>query len=175
MLSFCDRPDDGPGLKRARWGLLATPQEVSDDQKMSTAATVLHVQVRFPGRDQIEAQLQNGVWSIQVIGCFQLQDQVAQRQKQEADLTKWALPEGHHHTDLLLRELILKARQEWNFPYFEAEICHCRSVPTDIVDQAILAGAHDTRKVSAQTAASTNCGTCRPDVQKVLNYRLGVK
>ncbi len=82
------------------------------------------------------------------------------------------LPQGVRPSDLLLRELLLKARNEWNYPYADAELCHCRCVPTAVVDQAICQGAHTPQKVSAMTSASTACGTCRPDVEAILRFRL---
>ncbi len=82
------------------------------------------------------------------------------------------LPTGNHPGALLLRELLLKARGEWRFPYEDEELCHCRAVPTAVVDQAICRGAHTPQKVSSMTSASTACGTCRPDVEAIIKYRL---
>ena len=72
---------------------------------------------------------------------------------------------------LILSEMILKLRGEWNFPYADEELCHCRSIATQTVDQAIIAGAHSPEVVTRQTSASTACGTCRPTVQKIIEYR----
>jgi bacterioferritin-associated ferredoxin len=83
------------------------------------------------------------------------------------------LPAGVSAGELCLREVILKARGEWNYPYKEVELCHCRGVDTEVVDQAICNGAHTPRKVSELTSASTACGTCRPDVEAILKFRLG--
>jgi len=79
-----------------------------------------------------------------------------------------------------LRELILvfksshgvEQRGEWNPPYTHEEICHCRAVPTREVEKAIIMGAHTPQKVSRWTSASTACGTCRPDVEKMISYFL---
>lgn len=109
-----------------------------------------------------------------VIGCQALRDLVARFRRDHGDDPKaWPLPDGSGHETLLLREWILKARGEWKFPYNEDELCHCRRVPTHVVDQAIVAGAHTPEAVSRATSASTNCGTCRPDVERILAYRLG--
>jgi NAD(P)H-nitrite reductase large subunit len=91
------------------------------------------------------------------------------------DITKWPLPQGEDHSSLLLKEMILRLRGEWAFPYSEDEVCHCRSISTHSIDQAVIAGAHSTDKVSRQTSASTACGTCRPEVQKIIDYRLAKK
>ena len=87
----------------------------------------------------------------------------------KTEIQNWS---GNSSFELMLREVIGKATGEWELPFSEDELCHCRVVPTDIVNSAIIGGAHSTSKVSAQTNASTQCGTCRPDVEKILNYRL---
>jgi NAD(P)H-nitrite reductase large subunit len=81
-------------------------------------------------------------------------------------------PEGCEPHQILLREIVKKARSEWVFPYAQSELCHCRAVPADIVDQAIVYGAHTPEKVSEWTSASTACGSCRFDVEALLRYRL---
>jgi bacterioferritin-associated ferredoxin len=92
---------------------------------------------------------------------------------QHLKLKELPLPQGRRPAVLCLREAILKIRGEWDFPYKEEELCHCRAVLTAVVDQAICAGAHAARKVSEVTSASTACGTCRPDVEAILKFRLG--
>ncbi|MCB0351623.1 MAG: (2Fe-2S)-binding protein [Bdellovibrionales bacterium] len=82
------------------------------------------------------------------------------------------LPEGDSPAALCLREVILRAKGEWDFPYQQEELCHCRAVPTAVVDRAICVGAHTSKKVSEQTSASTACGTCRPDVEAIIAFRL---
>lgn len=128
--------------------------------------------VDFPGRDRIEARGEGVQTETRVLGCVALQEKVKALAKADPDPAKWPMPEGTDHNDLLIREFILRARGEWKFPYADAELCHCRSVPTEVVDQAILAGAHTCVNVSSRTSASTACGTCRPDVQKIIDYRL---
>jgi bacterioferritin-associated ferredoxin len=82
------------------------------------------------------------------------------------------LPRDKSPGGLLLREALLRARGEWNPPYQEPELCHCRAVLTEVVDRAILVGAHTPQKVTEQTSASTACGTCRPNVAAMIQYRL---
>ena len=79
---------------------------------------------------------------------------------------------GNSPFELMLREVILKANENWKHPYTDSELCHCRMVATELVDTAIIAGAHTSARVSRQTNASTQCGTCRPDVEAILAYRL---
>jgi NAD(P)H-nitrite reductase large subunit len=82
-------------------------------------------------------------------------------------------PSGVSPEAILFRELILRAQGRWQPPYESEELCHCRAVPTAVVDRAICAGAHTSRQVSEQTSASTACGTCRPDVEAMIKWRLG--
>ncbi len=84
----------------------------------------------------------------------------------------WPLPEGNTVAAILLREVILKARGEWKPPFDEVELCHCRAVPLKNVEDAIRSGAHTSQVVSRWTSASTACGTCRPDVEALLEYFL---
>jgi bacterioferritin-associated ferredoxin len=124
-------------------------------------------------RDCLEVSGEGSDRKVKMQGCHALLEQVtALRAAEGPDPQKWKLPEGNSHTDILLRELILKLRGEWLLPYPHEELCHCRTVPTRIVDQAIIAGAHTPEAVSRQTSASTACGTCRPDVEKMIAYRL---
>jgi len=94
--------------------------------------------------------------------------------KQSTSLTleKLPLPTGTGPEHLILREVILKAQGRWQPPYAQEELCHCRAVLTTTVDQAICSGAHTPRQVSEQTSASTACGTCRPDVEAMISWRL---
>jgi bacterioferritin-associated ferredoxin len=127
--------------------------------------------VEIPGRDRIEYDAKNPQ-SLKVIGCFQLQALIRTLQSTGSDVAKWKIPLGDSHSDLLVRELILRSRGEWEFPVQEAETCHCRAVPTHTIDQAIICGAHSIDKVRRLTSANTACGTCFPEVEKILNYRL---
>ncbi len=101
------------------------------------------------------------------------ESQLAPAVKQKTALKALPLPEGTSIEAICLREALLKLKGEWNYPYTEEELCHCRAVPTAVVDQAICTGAHTTRQVSERTSASTACGTCRPDVEAILKFRLG--
>lgn len=128
------------------------------------------------GRDLIEIQTADtatGKTQIKAMGCTELLSLIRKHQVQFGkDPQHWPLPSGHTHSELLLKEVLLKARGQWVYPYQHEELCHCRSVTTEKVDQAIVAGAHRPEVVSRQTGASTSCGTCRPDVQKIIDFRL---
>ncbi len=128
------------------------------------------------GRDEIQLSFgdDNKMQKIQVVGCTDLLSLVRKYQIQFGqDLLTWPLPKGVSHSELLLKEVLLKAQGKWEFPFKDLEICHCRNVQTEVVDQAIVAGAHQSEVVSRQTSASTACGTCRLDVEKIISFRLG--
>lgn len=88
------------------------------------------------------------------------------------DLSKWPIPNGTDHSHLWIKKVILSAQGQWKLPYQQTEICHCRAVSTETVEDAVMLGAHDMKTISRWTSASTSCGTCQPDVESVLKYIL---
>ena len=105
--------------------------------------------VGIDGRDWVEIEV-NGAVQVRASGCLALLKRVKQIRgilKTENDLKNFnfeknglASPSMDGHENLLLSEVILRARGEWELPYKEDELCHCRAIPTRIVDQAILCG-----------------------------------
>jgi bacterioferritin-associated ferredoxin len=129
--------------------------------------------VEIPGRDCIEYEIEDsGKHHLKVIGCTELLELVRGLKKSSPQVEKWSLPKGDSHANMLVRELILKVQGLWQFPITDPETCHCRAVPTEKVDQAVVCGAHEIEKIRRLTSANTACGTCFPDVQKIINYRL---
>lgn len=126
----------------------------------------LHLQLRIDG-DEIKSATLTGVGCSELLQLIQLW-----RPRLSGKLTNLELPSGLGHAEILFRELILKAKGEWDFPYKEDELCHCRAVATCKVDDAIITGARNVVLVSQRTSAGTSCGTCKPDIDKVLKYRL---
>ncbi|MCM2280971.1 MAG: (2Fe-2S)-binding protein [Bdellovibrionaceae bacterium] len=143
---------------------------------------VIHGAV-LPGRDEVHLEIelagdQNTIVSarLRALGCPELLDACARlRPLLRGKLREIALPTGNSHPAMLLREVLLRARGEWQLPYMEDELCHCRAVPTAKVDAAIVGGAHDVASVSRRTSAGTSCGSCQPDIQALLKYRLPSK
>jgi bacterioferritin-associated ferredoxin len=133
------------------------------------------LRVQLPGQDRIDFEKRDNEFQISVLGCSALKQKITTLQKNEANPKLWPVPEGTHHSDLLIRELILKLNGRWDFPYAAEELCHCRAVLTQTVDRAIVNGAHTPAQVSRETTASTSCGTCLSDVQAILAFRLGSK
>lgn len=139
----------------------------------------MEIKAGWPGLDELCLDLrldgQNNItsFSLRVVGGPELLNLADQwRPYFKGAVANIPLPEGETPAALLMRELILKAQSKWALPYTEVELCHCRAIPTEKVDQAIVYGAHRPEVVSRRTSASTACGTCRPDVQSILNYRL---
>jgi bacterioferritin-associated ferredoxin len=144
-----------------------------EENKENPAVSQKVFRAELEGRDLIVAEQQSdGKYLFQVIGCADVLRLMTQYQLL-GPVHLWPLPKGDGHAELLLREVLLKIRGEWMYPINSAEICHCRAVATALVDQAIVGGAHSPEKVSRQTSASTGCGTCRPEVEKLLRFRLG--
>jgi len=148
--------------------------------KLSEAFDI-DVAIGFPAREKLRLQLktENGQItsaSLTGVGCRATLELIKQwRPKLSGALAEVPLPEGSDHSALMLRELILKAQGLWRFPYDEDEMCHCRAVPTRVVDAAIVGGCHTLPSIRAATGASTSCGACGVDIQKVIAYRLQAK
>lgn len=124
--------------------------------------------------DELHIELQSGQAVIKrTIVCTRLRQFLIElTDKYGNNLLDWPLPKGKEHFDLLIRKTILLAKGEWQLPYQQTEICHCRAVPTENVESAVMMGAHDIKTISRWTSASTSCGTCQPDVESVLKYIL---
>ncbi|MCB0394230.1 MAG: (2Fe-2S)-binding protein [Bdellovibrionales bacterium] len=124
------------------------------------------------GQDWVELTLDGDHPSWRGNGCISVLNAVKMaRSKLNGAPKDWTLPEGQDHGSLLLREVIMKARGEWKFPYDESELCHCRMVPTAVVDRCIQQGVQNVADVSRKTNAGTGCGTCRPNIQEIIDFR----
>lgn len=140
---------------------------------MSTVDGNKKISAGLQGRDSIEVNTESAIPKVSFRGCTELMGLLQSMRKNFGnDLHQWPVPHGTSHSEILLRELILKLRGQWQYPSPEEEICHCRNVSCFTIDQAIIAGAHTVEVVSRQTSASTACGTCRNEVQKMIDYRL---
>lgn len=125
------------------------------------------------GRDELMFSENEG---LKAIGCKKMMTLFKDLQALHGKDPKfWPLQKSQSHQSLLINELILKSKNVYKLPYSEEEICHCRSVATESVTQAIKAGAHTIEAIRATTDANTACGTCGPDVESVLKYILEPK
>ena len=134
------------------------------------------VTVHLPHREKITLQVDaqgNVQWQVMATeSTWQLLRQFKSRYGSVFD---WPEPQGHSVSELLLKVLLRKLRGQWDPPYGEDELCHCRMVPTERVVEAVICGAHSTDQVSRWTQASTACGTCRPDSLAMIDYILNLK
>ncbi len=139
---------------------------------------IVDLNVSLPGRDDLNLHLQvvNGeIVSHKLTGrgCTEFLKLIQSwRPKLKGQLAALVMPEGNSHSEILLREAILKAKGEWEFPYKDEELCHCRAVATSKVDAAIIGGCRSVRAIARETSAGTSCGSCRPDTEAIINYRL---
>jgi bacterioferritin-associated ferredoxin len=111
--------------------------------------------------------------SWQMIGSLEL-IQAAQKLKGsiKGDVLAIPVPQGTEPAQLLLKKLILKIKGQWLDEEGDPELCHCRKIPQAHVERAIVLGAHSVEKVRLRTSANTGCGTCLPDVEKILEIYL---
>ncbi len=84
-------------------------------------------------------------------------------------------PTGADHSSIIWREMVARIQDTWSLPVEHAELCHCRKISTEKVDRSIVYGAHSVEEVRNRTSANTGCGTCKEDVQAMINNRLKVK
>lgn len=136
----------------------------------------MDIHIKIEGREEVRLQWDENsahVPRLLAVGSLEFLELIQDwREKLKGAPPEWPLPPGSSTGAVLLREVILRARGEWNPPYEEEELCHCRAIPLKKVEDAIRAGAHTSEKVSRWTSASTACGTCRPDVEALLKYFL---
>lgn len=121
--------------------------------------------------DMAGTVIQSTSWN--VIGSLELVAAVTVLKNQlQGDVTKLAVPQGKTASQLLLKKLVLKIKGEWLAEDSDPELCHCRKIPQTHVERAIILGAHTVEKVRQRTSANTGCGTCLPDVEKILEKYL---
>ena len=140
--------------------------------------TVLKARSEIPGREWVEFEISltggnvtSVIWHAQ--GCHLLLSAAEKFAHDLADqnLQNSNLKFGNHHSALMISEIYDKLLDRWVKPE-EIEICHCRKIDKSVINEAILLGAHTPEKVRAWTTASSGCGTCRPEVQKLIDEKL---
>lgn len=89
----------------------------------------------------------------------------------ENAIAQRGLSNAERRSQLLLQELILKARGEWKLPYRGEIVCTCRGVSSETINHAIAAKASSAEEVSNWTTASTSCTTCKGKVEELVKYR----
>ncbi len=132
----------------------------------------------IPNREWVEFEISlnprglvtSAIWRGQ--GCHALLKSAdalaAQLKNKELDTFRH---EGSGHAHMLLKE-VLEKLSGTSVSKEDEEICHCRKINRSTIDQMIVLGAQTPEKVKAWTTAGSGCGTCRPEVQKLIDERL---
>jgi len=107
---------------------------------------------------------------LKVQGCPSLSGEVLKLKNLLLDPSNWPYQNGDDHVALLLNKFILKIQNKWVLPYPHQELCHCRQVPTEVVEEIVILGAKTRQEVSQRSRAGTGCGSCRKDIDSVLAY-----
>ena len=102
---------------------------------------MLPLVVELKGRDRLEVTSLSP-FKMKVIGCDSLFQKLNEMKTQfGSDAAKWPLLKTHDHASLLINELVLKLQNNWQHPYKEDEVCHCRNISLETVEQAITGTA----------------------------------
>jgi bacterioferritin-associated ferredoxin len=107
---------------------------------------------------------------LKVQGCPALLSEVLKLKKLSINPADWPYLDRDDHVAQLLNKFILKVQNKWQLPYLHQELCHCRQVPTDVVEELIVLGATTRQEVSQRSRAGTGCGSCQKDIERILNY-----
>lgn len=111
--------------------------------------------------------------NVQFLGPKTLSEKIfAQKKQFGADPQKWQKVNVTDSYDVLLNEFILRCQNQYKIPYEHEELCHCRMVATEKVINAIKQGQFSVSEVSRVTMAGTGCGSCKKDIDDLLNYLL---
>lgn len=128
--------------------------------------------VQLDHRDQLHVEKKEDVYHFSATGCSRiLQICLDLNQKKVSDPLQFELPDGSDHVSMLVRELLLKLQDKWDYPYKEEELCHCRAIPTRVVDQAIVSGVHRIEDIGKFCSAGVTCGNCRTDIEAIMEFR----
>lgn len=130
------------------------------------------------GRESLRLELkikEDSIADIEMkaVGCLDFL-KLSQKMKSllKGPIAEIQVPEGSDHSSMIWREIIYQLKNEWQIPVTSTELCHCRRVPTKVVDRSVVYGAHSIEEIRSQTSANTGCGTCREDVLQIIGNRL---
>jgi len=93
-----------------------------------------------------------------------------QRQKNGDNPIFWKVISVLDGYDVLLNEFILRCQNNYKITYLHEEICHCRMISTEKILNTIKQGVFSTSEISRLTMAGTGCGSCKKDIDELLNY-----
>lgn len=109
-------------------------------------------------------------------GSYQVIERVQSYKVQYgSDPANWPLVEAKDSYDILINEFILKCKNQFSISYKHEEMCHCRTVPTEVVIQSIKQDCRTVKEISRHTKAGTGCGTCVPHLKVLLQEILNLQ
>lgn len=125
----------------------------------------MRIEVSIPFQSQIAFDQGR----IETIGSWNLMQKISEFKKSQGNEPQtWPLIASPASADeILINEFIRKCKGEV-FIYNHDELCHCRMVPTEKVKNAVKLGCHTIPEVSRTTLAGTGCGSCRKDIESVI-------
>ncbi len=110
---------------------------------------------------------------VQISGSLRLlQLADGKKQAEGADPRLWQpILQAELNEELLINAFIRKVKNPVSTPEHD-EVCHCRMVSRDKIESAIYQGCRDVNGISQRTLAGTGCGSCRPDLERMLHIIL---
>jgi NAD(P)H-nitrite reductase large subunit len=129
-------------------------------------------QVTLKDRDTLKLIERDGKILLCILGCEELRSRIEQIfQEQGPNIKTWVVT-GKSHGDLLMKKMLFQLNQVKG-PYPDEEVCHCRSVSLETIEQSLFNGAHSVQAIRRTTTANTACGSCQGDVEAILAHWLG--
>lgn len=123
----------------------------------------MSIKVNLTGSDSIEIKDNKVVWKT----CDKLNQSIKNLiTKYGEDPKNWPVPTGFEHTDLLIKKVIARSKGLWPEEQPKEEICHCRNIALQKIEDAIVMGAVTVEMIGLWTSAGTACGTCQSDLAK---------
>ncbi|MFN7905550.1 MAG: (2Fe-2S)-binding protein [Pseudobdellovibrionaceae bacterium] len=138
---------------------------------MDSETEKIVAQVELKNRDKLRLVDRQGQVHLIVEGCHSLKEKIQQLiSDQGIEIKSWKIT-GVSHADLLIKKLIFQLNEK-KHPYADSEVCHCRNISKEMIEENILNGSHSVGALQRTTTASTACGSCHADVEAILNYWL---
>lgn len=93
-------------------------------------------------------------------------------QEQGSKPEKWSLLSEVTNGDEAMLNNFISKLQSAEVSAEHDEICHCRMVEREKIEQSIFQGSFSREEISRTTLAGTGCGSCRNDLEKILKKNL---
>ncbi|MBY0553544.1 (2Fe-2S)-binding protein [bacterium] len=93
-------------------------------------------------------------------------------QQQGSQPEKWSLLSNVTNGDEAMLNNFISKMQTSETSQEHDEICHCRMVGREKIEQSIFQGSFSREEISRTTLAGTGCGSCRNDIDKILKNNI---